>query len=61
MQEPTTKSLSAGIQLWHISTEIYANWSQLLQAIEMWSRGGQNVLWFKVKPDKHWEPNDKNK
>lgn len=44
MQEPTTKSLSAGIQLWHISTQIYADWSWLLQAIGMWSRSGQNVL-----------------
>lgn len=49
MQEPTIESLSAGIQLWHISNEIYADWSRLLRAIEMWSRGGQNVLWFKIK------------
>lgn len=61
MREPTTKSLSAGIQLWHIPTEIYADWSRLLQAVEMWSRGGQNVLWVKIKPDKHQEPNNKNK
>lgn len=48
MQEPTTESLSTRIQLWHISTRIYADWSQLLQAIEMWSRSGQNVLWFRI-------------
>lgn len=48
MQEPTTESLSTWIQLWHISTRIYADWSQLLQAIEMWSRSGQNVLWFSI-------------
>lgn len=60
MQEPTIESLSAGIQLWHTSTEIYADWSRLLRAIEMWSRGGQHVLWFEIKrisikiPTKTW-------
>lgn len=48
MQEPTTESLSTWLQLWHISTRIYADWSQLLQTIEMWRRSGQNVLWFSI-------------
>lgn len=61
MQEPTIESLSAGIQLWHISNEIYADWSQLLRAIEMWSRDGQNVLWFKINGISIKMPMTKNK
>lgn len=60
MGKPTSASLSAGIQLWHISTEVCADWSRWLQAMEMWSRGDQNVLWLKIKPDMHRDPNEKN-